>query len=76
MPIVTTKPHERCGGTGQIDGQTCPACSGTGEIPLVADAHDHTEYNIKYVVLKVDELETKIETIATQVQAIYDDLNP
>ena len=82
MPIVTTKPCESCGATGSQDGQPCPTCSGTGEMPLVEDAHDQTEFNVKYVVLKADDIVTKLETldtkidaIAVQVQVLFDDLN-
>lgn len=76
MAIVTDKPCEPCDGTGLIEGQTCSACEGTGEVPVDLEPHDQIEWNVKYVVEKVDELETKIDTIARQVQALYDDLNP
>ena len=76
MPFVTTRECDICGGTGQFQGGDCENCSGTGQESMEPYAHDQIEGNIKYVVEKVDELETKINAIAVQVQALYDDLNP
>lgn len=73
---VETKPCEYCGGDGEIEGETCSWCEGSGTQPLRSDAHDQAEWNIKHAVDKIEELETKIEAIAVQVQALFDDLNP
>jgi hypothetical protein len=31
-PAAAPNECERCGGTGQHEGQTCPVCQGTGEV--------------------------------------------
>ena len=74
---ISTKHCRLCGGDGIVpDGLTCPRCDGSGTVYTEASGSFQLEWNVKYVAGKVDELETKIEAIAVQVQALYDDLNP
>ena len=64
-----------CNGSGERPpGTTCPTCDGSGEV----EAEGTHPVTLAYVAAtneRVNEIETKIDAIALQVQALFDDLN-
>lgn len=60
-------PCFECNGTGQVDGGTCPRCSGSGE--LRADW-------IKIGILGRDAIMDKLDEIETKIDILVEDLNP
>ena len=73
-----------CAGTGTKNGEVCIVCSGEGsrDPTLGVIGVTSTELATLNVAIfnaldtKLDDLTTKLDAIAVQVQAIYDDLNP
>lgn len=70
MPTVITKPCEPCDGTGLISGQTCSYCEGSGEEPVALEPHDQIEWNVKYIVEKVDDIKDKVNDLKEKVDEI------
>ncbi len=83
MPRATEEGCDHCNETGLIGGETCTYCGGDGLIPMRDCPHARIEWNVYQAITEIDDalvklnaLGTKIDTIATQVQVLYDDLNP
>lgn len=70
MPLVTTRPCPDC------DGEGCAECNQTGEVALDPnDRHEQAEFNIKYVVGIVDDLEDKLNDCMNKLNDIWQKLN-
>ena len=80
MPMI---PCSICSEQGTVQqGRACPVCNGEGEIEAPAGFHMSDAHKIAmYRMLldtneKLDALQDDMGIIKTQIQALYDDLNP
>ncbi|GAH14935.1 unnamed protein product [marine sediment metagenome] len=73
MPIIESGPCPRCGGNGIYEEETCDLCLGTGEVDL--NDHQGVEYNVGYIVTKVDDIMDKVNDIKEKCDDIFEKLN-
>lgn len=73
--ILTRETCAFCKGAGTYGAgdKECSYCHGVGDVPL---GYFDLSINLVDLITKLDILDGKVDTIATQVQALYDDLNP
>ena len=67
-------PHSLCGGTGLINGQTDPICSGTGQVQDDVCGNCNGDYVIDYAELPSG-LEDKLNDILDKCNDIWEKLN-
>lgn len=69
------KPHDACGGTGSIEGQTDPLCGGTGEVDLWKGQPDQTEWYVKWIAVQVADVLTKLDALDSKMDALENKLD-
>ena len=67
-------PHDACNGTGEVNGESCPGCNGTGLADLRLCQPDQTEFYVKYTLVKLLEMETTLGDTQDKVNDCWDKL--